>query len=138
MSVWPEVALESSLSGREGDLVSISVRVEARYLEAILEALAQVNFPINPQIYHDAAMVYVYPDGRQEAEATTLVEFPAYAARLDEVRHAVESHGFDAAAVHVTAMLDEIHSEAVRETPPAGAPYVSCWRVKNRAASAVH
>lgn len=137
MSVWPDIAVESPLSGREGDLVSISIRVEARYLESMLEALAQVSFPINPQIYHDAAMVYVYPDGHQEAEATTLVEFPAYAARLDEVRRAVESHGFDPATVHVTAMLDEIHAEAIRESAPAGARYVSCWRVKNRAAAAV-
>jgi hypothetical protein len=138
MSVWPDFAVEFPLSGREGDLVSISVRVEPRHLESMLEALAQVSFPVNPQIYHDAAIVFVFPDGHREAEATTLVEFPAYAARLEEVRRAVESHGFDPASVHVTAMLDEIHSEAIRETVPAGAAYVASWRVKSRAAGAVH
>jgi len=138
MSVWPDVAVEFPLSGREGDLVSISVRVEARHLESMLDALAQVSFPVNPQIYHDAAIVYVYPDGHREAEATTLVEFPAYATRLDEVRRTVESHGFDPASVHVTAMLDEIHADAIRETAPSGAAYVAVWRVKNRAAAAVH
>ena len=138
MSVWPDFAVEFPLSGREGDLVSISVRVEPRHLESMLEALAQVSFPVNPQIYHDAAIVFVFPDGHREAEATTLVEFPAYAARLEEVRRAVESHGFDPGSVHVTAMLDEIHAEAIRETVPAGAAYVACWRVKSRTAGAVH
>ena len=106
----------------------------------MLEALAQVSFPINPQIYHDAAIVYVYPDRPpRRREATTLVEFPAYAARLDEVRRAVESHGFDPASVHVTAHAgrDPLRSDPrdrlprARRTSPAG-------RVKNRTAAAVH
>ena len=66
------------------------------------------------------------------------MEFPAYAGRLDEVRPRCRGHGFDPASVHVTAMLDEIHADAIRETAPTGAAYVACWRVKNRAAAAVH
>ena len=138
MSVWPEVSPEKPLSGREGVLVSVSIGVDARYLESMLEALARVDFPINPQIYHDAAIVYLYPDGHQETEATTLVEFPAYAGRIEEVRRAVVAHDFDPDSVHVRAMLDEIHTEDVREPAPAGADYVARWRVKRRVAGAVH
>ena len=47
-----------ALSGSEGTLVSVSICVDPRHLEPLLEALAQVSFPINPQIYHDAALVY--------------------------------------------------------------------------------
>ena len=55
MSVWPKILPSTpSLSGREGDLISVSINVDPRYLESLLEALAQVSFPINPQIYHDA------------------------------------------------------------------------------------
>ena len=137
MSVWPEKApADTALSGREGQLVSISIAVEARQLESLLEALAQIRFPINPQIYHDAAMVYSYPDRREKSEPVTLVEFPAYAARLVEVRRAIQSYGFEADAVQVTSMLDEIHEECPDEPAPSGAPYVSRHRVKHRTAAA--
>jgi hypothetical protein len=138
MSVWPEVTPETTLSGREGHLVCVSIDVDARYLESLLEALAQVDFPINPQIYHDAAMVYLFADGHRRTEPITLVEFPAYGARLDEVRRALEAHCFDPSSLHVTDMLAEIHTEAVPEPAPEGAPYVSRWRIKNRASAAVH
>jgi len=106
VSVRPE-----SLTTSEGTLVSISIAVQPPALEALLEALAVVSFPINPQIYHDAAVVSRYPDGREELEATTLVEFPAYAGRVDEVRHAIASSGFDPGSVQVTGMLEELQSE---------------------------
>src|SRR5579871_6126747 len=77
MSVWPQKTAASLLSGSNGVLVSVSIHVDPRHLESLLEALAQVSFPINPQIYHDASMVYRYADGREVTEATTLVEFPA-------------------------------------------------------------
>jgi hypothetical protein len=92
-------------------LVSVSIDVDPRRLESLLEALAQTNFPINPQIYHDAAVVYQSADGREETQTVTLVEFPAYEERLDEVRSALNSHGFEPASVHATSMLDEIHRE---------------------------
>lgn len=121
------------LCGREGELVSVSVSVDPRHLESLLEALANLDFPINPQIYHDAAMVYRFADGTEQANATTLVEFPAYDHRLDEVRRAVAAYGFEPDAVHVTGMLDEIHDGGVVEPAPAGAPYVARVRVKRRA-----
>ncbi len=87
MSVWPETPLlVPSLSTAEGALVSVSIHVEPHCLESLLEALAQVSFPINPQIYHDAALIYRYADGREQTEPITLVEFPAYEGRLVEVR----------------------------------------------------
>ena len=92
MSVRPEF-----LGTSEGTLVSISIAVQPCALESLLETLAGVSFPINPQIYHGAS--------------TTLVEFPAYAGRVDEVRHAIATGGFDPAAMQVIGMLEELQSE---------------------------
>jgi len=130
MSVWPALAPAASLSGREGDLVSVSIDVNARDLESLLEALAQIEFPINPQIYHDAEVVYLHADGHQESEAVTLVEFPAYAGRLPEVRRALESYGFDPDALHVNHMLEEIHGPRTAEATQQGIGYAARFRRK--------
>ena len=112
MSVWPQLEpVSPALSGSEGALVSVSIGVKPRYLESLLEALAQLPFPINPEIYHDAAIVHRYVGGREEVEDTTLVEFPAYAGRLEEVRHALDANGFDRSSLCVTSMLEEIQAE---------------------------
>ena len=129
MSVWP-------LSTPEGQLVSVSIRVDPNELESLLEALARVSFPINPQIYHDAAVVYRYADDREESESATLVEFPAYESNLAEVRRALEAYGFDAASMLVVDMLAEIQSTSHAEPAPPGAEYISRYRVKHRAAVA--
>src|SRR6266702_656718 len=122
MRVWPlSVDAGASLSSSEGALVSISICVDPRQLESLLEILAQIGFPINPQIYHDASIVFVYADQHEETESTTLVEFPAYAERIEEVSKALDANGFDPAAILVRGMLDEIHSEAILEPAPAGA-----------------
>lgn len=126
----------AALCGRLGALVSVSISVDARHLESLLESLAQLAFPINPQIYHDAALVYRYPDRHEETEKTTLVEFPAYEAQLDEVRAAIGAFGFDPRSLHVTAMLEDIHAERPEEPAPDGAPYISMLRVRRRAAPA--
>src|SRR5262249_26265728 len=116
VSVRPE-----SLTTSEGTLVSISIAVEPPALEALLEALAEVSFPINPEIYPDAAVVPRYRDGGEEFEATTLVESPAYASRVDEVRHAIAASGFDPSSMRVTGMLEELQSEThVRRRVVAG------------------
>jgi hypothetical protein len=138
MRVWPQTTDGPLLSGSKGALVSVSINVDPRHLESLLEALAQVSFPVNPQIYHDALMVYRYADEREEIETTTLVEFPAYAGQMDEVQRAIESYRFDRATVQVTTMLDEIQAASQPERPPEGAPYVSRYRVKHRVVSAVH
>jgi hypothetical protein len=136
MSVWPKtLPATPSLSTAEGALVSVSLHAEPHCLESLLEALAQVSFPINPQIYHDAALVYRFADGREQTVPITLVEFPAYENRLDEVRRTVEAYGFPPDCIHTVGMLDDIQSDLQREPAPEGAPYVSRYRVKRRAAA---
>jgi len=136
MSVWPKtLPITPSLSTAEGALVSVSIHAEPHCLESLLEALAQVSFPINPQIYHDAALVYHYADGREQTVPITLVEFPAYENRLDEVSRAVQAYGFPPDCIHTVGMLDEIQSDQQKEPAPEGAPYVSRYRLKRRAAA---
>jgi hypothetical protein len=125
-----------TLCGREGALVCVSISVEPRHLESLLEALAEVSFPVNPQIYHDAALVYRFPDDHEESQATTLVEFPAYEGQLPEVMRGLEAFGFDPSSLHVHGMLDEIQATQAIEPAPAGSAYLGTYRVKRRAASA--
>jgi hypothetical protein len=133
MSVWTDISSPASpLATAEGALVCVSVDVEPQCLESMLEALALVSFPINPQIYHDAALVYRYTDGREESVARTLVEFPAYECHLPQVRRAIEAYGFDADCLHLTAMLEELQVAGQMEAAPEGAPYLSRRRVKRR------
>ena len=99
MSVWPGAPSASVLCGSEGELYSVSISVDPRHLEALLEALAQAGFPINPQIYHADC---------HTPRARTTVVFPAYAARLPQVRSAVA--GVRGAIVSVKGMLEEIQS----------------------------
>ncbi len=87
------------LAGAEGALVSVSVSVEPLRLEALLDALAHLDFPVNPQIYHDGGL-----PGRP----ASLVEFPAYENRLPEIRALLEIYGFPAGSVQATGMLDSI------------------------------
>ncbi|HEY7389983.1 MAG TPA: hypothetical protein VH640_15810 [Bryobacteraceae bacterium] len=101
-------ATEYSLSSNEGALVSIAIRVEPRRLEALLETLAQVAFPINPQIYHEAEIEFRDANGRQTSEITTLVEFPAYLARTEDVFRTLELNGFGGHDVLVTSMLQQL------------------------------
>ena len=96
MSVWPECGTPSpALRGIEGELLSLRITIEPRLLE---QALAGLEFPINPQIYHDPA--------------STAVEFPAWAGRLDEVREALRRSGFDPAVLSVRNMLEDIRAVA--------------------------
>jgi hypothetical protein len=125
MSVWSHVHRTHSpaLHGSQGELVSVSVTVEPRDLEDFLEALAALDFPINPQIYHDAAVVYVDRGGGQREEPATIVEFPAYAGGLPKIRAVLEASGFGSHAISVSPMLDEIHAGDRTESAPPGAGY---------------
>jgi hypothetical protein len=108
MSVWSSaVTATLPLLGTEGALVSVSISVEPPRLEALLDALAHLDFPINPQIYHDAGPA-TYP--------ATLVEFPAYEKRLPEIRSLMETCGFPAKSVKATSMLDSIRAGQWRAT----------------------
>jgi hypothetical protein len=71
----------AALFGREGELISLSVATDPKLLEDLLEALASLDFPVNPQLYHRPTEV--------------LVEFPAYLSQVERVREALLRQGFD-------------------------------------------
>jgi hypothetical protein len=83
-------APEAALFGREGELISLSIATEPKLLEDLLEALASLDFPVNPQLYHRPAQV--------------LVEFPAYSSQVEQVRRALLRQGFDA-GIQVSRLL---------------------------------
>jgi hypothetical protein len=82
---------EAALFGREGELISLSVATEPKHLEDVLEALASLDFPVNPQLYHRPAEV--------------LVEFPAYSSQVEQVRDALLRHGLAGGGIHVSRPL---------------------------------
>jgi len=67
------------LFGLEGELVSLRISVDPKHLEDLLESLALLDFPVNPQLYHRPGQV--------------TVEFPAYSTRVAEVRNAIRRYG---------------------------------------------
>jgi len=86
-----------ALSSPDGELVSVKINVDPRYLEDLLECLAELDFPVNPQIVH----------GRP-----TLVEFPAYEAKMASLRKTLQSAGFAASAVSSNPMVDTLFAKA--------------------------
>ncbi len=109
MSVWSAaVSSEVPLSGAEGVLVSVAISIEPPRLEALLDALAYLDFPVNPQIYHD---------GGSLGHPAAIVEFPAYDNRLPEVRNLLEACGFHSVTLQTTAMLDSIHGKHAVAAP---------------------
>lgn len=94
MRVRPNgLASHSLLSESEGELVEVRLSADPRLLEDLLECLASVSFPVNPQICH----------GRP-----TEVIFPSYYRHLPEVRTALQTFGFDPSTLRVSNMLDAI------------------------------
>jgi hypothetical protein len=81
------------LAGSEGELVSVRISVEPRLLEETLETLAEVPFPVNPEIRHG------WP---------TVVEFPAYRSRLAELRSVLQRSRIPTQAVEISRMLDTL------------------------------
>jgi len=82
------------LLGRDGELVLIRIPVDSRHLEDLLEALAAVPFPINPEIRHGSPM--------------TTVQFPAYSGYLGEVRKVLEEAGLGESRIEIASMLAAI------------------------------
>ncbi len=76
------------LLGAQGALVELRIPVEPRLLEDLIEALASLDFPVNPQLLHHPGLVFV--------------EFPAYADHVPAVRRLLRDVGFDPDAVKVT------------------------------------
>jgi len=100
MSVWPtSFADHPTLSGQEGELVSLRLGVEPRLLEDLLETLARLPFPVNPQIHH------LFGD-----KAGTLVEFPAYDRHLQQVRDALAGAGLSSCSLDVRSMIEELQT----------------------------
>lgn len=94
MCAWPVPAASAySLTGTEGELVSVRISIEPKLLEELLETLAQAPFPINPEIFHG------WP---------TVVEFPAYRSRLAELRRVLQANAFPTETVKVSRMLDAL------------------------------
>jgi len=124
MHARPELASRApSIKGNEGELISVRVCVEARLLERLLDRLGGLRFPVNPQIFHQAGIGHVYPDGREDIRPTTMVEFPAFSNHLPQVRDAIASAGLPADSLSIRSMLEKIHSEGDAEPAPAGAEY---------------
>jgi len=84
-------APEAALFGLEGELISLSIATEPKHLEDLLEALALLDFPVNPQLYHRPAEV--------------LVEFPAYSTQVEKVRGALVRQGFASDGIQVSRPL---------------------------------
>jgi len=82
---------EPALFGREGELISLSIATEPRLLEDLLEALARLDFPVNPQLYHRSTEVRV--------------EFPAYSRQIEQVRETLLREGFDAGNLAISRAL---------------------------------
>ena len=80
MTVLYDSGQAPALFGREGELISFCVSVDPRLLEDLLETLAGLDFPVNPQLYHHRAQVSV--------------EFPAYSTQLERIRNVLHRNGF--------------------------------------------
>ena len=92
MTVRPvEAGRQAALFGLEGELVSLRISVDPKLLEDLLEALAVLDFPINPQLFHRPSQV--------------TVEFPAYSSHVEEVRAALQGHGFNPASLQSGSAL---------------------------------
>ena len=92
MSVWNGSAspFPCCLSGTEGELISVRIAVHPRGLEDLLDCLAGLPFPVNPEIRHGVP---------------TTVEFPAWESALARVEDALRGAGFQADAIRVRPML---------------------------------
>jgi hypothetical protein len=92
MSTRPVLPVSSpTLFGAEGELVRLHISVEPKLLEELLDSLAGLDFPVNPELIHKANSV--------------IVEFPAYSGRIPEVHRVLSNGGFDPACLGVEHAL---------------------------------
>ncbi|MGE5647574.1 MAG: hypothetical protein ACM336_17490 [Acidobacteriota bacterium] len=113
------------------ELLSVRITCRPRLLEKLLDVLASLDFPINPQLYHDAATISSAPGGKTLVEPATIVEFPAWSSRLPLVREALERGGFSEACLAARSMIEDMHSDSGAEPAPPGAPYKAIVRWKH-------
>ncbi|MBC7927468.1 MAG: hypothetical protein H7039_17615 [Bryobacteraceae bacterium] len=81
------------LTGSRGELISVRVIVAPFALEDLLECLALLSFPINPELHHGVP---------------TIVVFPAWDSCLPELESALLASGFDSSSLDTQAMLTAI------------------------------
>lgn len=125
-----------ALRGARGELVLVSIAVEPRRLELLLDTLAGLPFPLNPEIYHNAVVTRVYPDGRQESEPAVLVDFPAWECNLAAVKAALHARGFPPESFSARNLLEGLESEVEQMPAPDGAPYAALIRRRSMASAA--
>jgi hypothetical protein len=73
------------------NLIVARVLVEPRHLEELLEGLAGLDFPVNPELQHRTGSV--------------IVEFPAYAGHVEAIRNVIRRLGFDEQSLNVFGAL---------------------------------
>ena len=98
MAVIQSTISGKSLTGTNGELLSVRIEVPWRHLEELLDALAALSFPINPQLGHGSP--------------TTTVEFPAYSGQLQEVREALKGLGPSGMRVEIHRLWPELAAGA--------------------------
>ena len=80
----------SPLRTCEGELLQLSIEVDLRHIEPLLDRLAGLPFPVNPAIVHPHA-----------ATSAVRVEFPAYGRRLESVFGILAAAGLSGDSLHV-------------------------------------
>ncbi len=88
------------LTGSEGELLSIHIFAPWRDLESVLEALARVDFPINPEITH--------------GQPLTEIAIPVFSNQVGEVRGALSGNGLSHCRMEVRSFLRELTAAASR------------------------
>ena len=78
----------------EGELLQLSVLVERRKIEMVLDTLAGLPFPVNPEIVHP-----------ETASGPVVVRFPAYGRRLKAILGELAALGFPSDSVRVRGEL---------------------------------
>lgn len=84
-------SVKPALFGAEGELVLLRAAVDPKFLEELLDALAQLDFPVNPELHHRLGQV--------------VVEFPAYDKNVESVSNVLRIAGLDGLVLQVCGML---------------------------------
>src|SRR5271165_941888 len=84
-------SVKPALFGAEGELVLLRAAVDPRFLEELLDALAQLDFPVNPELHHRPGQV--------------VVEFPAYDRHVEEVGKILRERGLEGLILQVCGVL---------------------------------
>jgi hypothetical protein len=84
-------AVKSALFGADGELVLLRAAVDPRFLEELLDVLAQLDFPVNPELLHRPGQV--------------VVEFPAYQRHVEEACETLRNSGLEGLILQVCGVL---------------------------------